>query len=75
MRSERAPWFIARDPASRELDKYKAKRPVVIACKMGQHAGAAGTVLRKQGFEQRQPVVTAVCMAEWRNQNLPVVQS
>jgi len=55
-----------------EIDKYKNK-PVAIVCKMGQHAGAAGTLLRKAGFTH----VTRLTggMMEWRNQNLPVVKS
>ena len=32
-----------------ELEKYKEK-PVTIVCKMGQHAGTAGAMLRKAGF-------------------------
>ena len=54
-----------------ELKKYQS-RPLVVTCKMGQHAGAAGTQLRKAGFEH----VTRLTggMAEWRNQNLPVVK-
>lgn len=54
-----------------ELERHKG-RPVAIVCKMGQHAGSAGTVLRKAGFEQ----VTRLSggMTEWRNQNLPVVK-
>ena len=55
-----------------ELEKYKQK-PVVLACKMGQHAGAAGTVLRKAGFENVSRLKGGI--AEWRNQNLPVVKS
>lgn len=54
-----------------ELEKYKQK-PVVLACKMGQHAGAAGTVLRKAGFENVSRLKGGI--AEWRNQNLPVVK-
>ena len=54
-----------------ELEKYKG-RPVAIVCKMGQHAGSAGTILRKSGFE---PVLRLTGgMTEWRNQNLPVVK-
>ena len=47
--------------------------PVVIACKMGQHSGAAGTLLRKNGFTN----VTRLTggYTEWRAQNLPVVKS
>ena len=55
-----------------ELKDYK-ERPVVIACRMGQHAGAAGTMLRKNGFEQVSRLTGGI--AEWRNQSLPVVKS
>ena len=55
-----------------ELEKYKEK-PVVLACKMGQHAGAAGTMLRKAGFQNVARLKGGV--TEWRNQNLPVVRS
>jgi rhodanese-related sulfurtransferase len=55
-----------------EIEKYKDK-PIAIVCKMGQHAGAVGTQLRKAGFAN----VTRLSggMIEWRNQNLPVVKS
>jgi len=55
-----------------ELNDYK-ERPLVVACKMGQHSGPAGTLLRKKGFEQVSRLTGGV--AEWRNQNLPVVKS
>jgi rhodanese-related sulfurtransferase len=55
-----------------ELKDFKDK-PVVVACKMGQHSGAAGTLLRKNGFEVVRRLTGGV--AEWRNQNLPVVKS
>jgi rhodanese-related sulfurtransferase len=54
-----------------ELAKYKDK-PVAIVCKMGQHSGAAGTLLRKAGFQQVMRLSGG--MMEWRNQNLPVVK-
>jgi rhodanese-related sulfurtransferase len=54
-----------------ELDKYKDK-PVVLACKMGQHSGSAGTQLRKAGFEQVSRLRGGI--ADWRAQNLPVVK-
>lgn len=54
-----------------ELKKYKAK-PVVVACKMGQHSGAVGTMLRKAGFENVARLRGGV--TEWRGQNLPVVK-
>lgn len=53
-----------------ELDKHKDK-PIVLACKMGQHSGPAGTVLRKAGFDVFR---LKGGIAEWRNQNLPVVK-
>ncbi|MEJ2086907.1 MAG: rhodanese-like domain-containing protein [Gammaproteobacteria bacterium] len=55
-----------------ELAEHKS-RPVVVACKVGQHSGAAGTLLRKNGFEHVRRLTGGV--AEWRNQNLPVVKS
>lgn len=54
-----------------ELKSHK-DRPIVVACKMGQHANAAGTVLRKQGFETVTRLTGGIL--EWRNQNLPVVK-
>jgi rhodanese-related sulfurtransferase len=54
-----------------ELEKYKG-RPVAIVCKMGQHSGSAGTLLRKAGFERVLRLTGG--MTEWRNQNLPVVK-
>lgn len=54
-----------------ELERHKVK-PVVVACKMGQHSGAVGTILRKAGFENVARLRGGI--AEWRNQNLPVVR-
>ena len=54
-----------------ELKKHQ-DRPLVLACKMGQHAGAAGTTLRKNGFENVTRLRGGI--AEWRGQNLPVVK-
>ena len=53
-----------------ELAKYKDQQ-VVIACRMGQHSGAVGTILKKAGFDVAR---LSGGMAEWRNQNLPVVK-
>jgi len=55
-----------------ELKKYKEK-PIVITCKQGQHSGAAGTALKKMGFEH----VTRLRggLAEWRGANMPVVKA
>lgn len=54
-----------------ELSKYKDK-PIVLACKMGQHSGSAGTQLRKAGFERVSRLRGGI--ADWRSQNLPVVK-
>lgn len=54
-----------------ELEKYKEK-PVTVVCKMGQHAGTAGAMLRKAGFASVSRLTGG--MTEWRNQNLPVVK-
>ncbi|UTW44347.1 rhodanese-like domain-containing protein [bacterium SCSIO 12696] len=53
-----------------ELDKHKGKT-LVVADKLGQHAGAAGKVLRKQGFDVRR---IRGGISEWQNQNLPLVK-
>ena len=55
-----------------ELSKHR-ERPIVVACRMGQHSGAAGTLLRKKGFEKVHRLTGGI--AEWRNQNLPVVKT
>lgn len=53
-----------------QLEKYRDKT-IVVADKMGQHAGTVGKLLRKQGFEVRR---LAGGMAEWSSQNLPLVK-
>jgi rhodanese-related sulfurtransferase len=40
---------------------------------MGQHAGAAGTMLRKNGFANVSRLTGGIM--EWRNQSLPVVRA
>jgi rhodanese-related sulfurtransferase len=55
-----------------ELKKFQDK-PVVIACKMGQHSGAAGTALRKAGFDNVSRLRGGI--TEWRGQSLPVVKA
>lgn len=54
-----------------ELEKHKAKQLIVVD-KMGQHAGAAGRVLREKGFTV---VRLQGGMMEWTQQNLPVVKA
>ena len=53
-----------------ELETHKAKL-IILADKMGQHVGNAGRALREKGFEVRR---LEGGMAEWSNQNLPVVK-
>ena len=55
-----------------ELSKHR-DRAIVIACKMGQHSGTAGVLLRKHGFQN--VVRLNGGLAEWRNQSLPLVKS
>ncbi len=54
-----------------DLEKHKDKT-VVLTCKMGQHSGTAGALLRKHGFADVSRLTGGI--AEWRNQNLPVVK-
>lgn len=63
------PFASIKERAS-ELDKHKAKQ-IILVDKMGQHAGAAGKTLRDHGFEV---VRLNGGMAEWKQQNLPMVK-
>ncbi len=53
-----------------ELDKYR-ERPIVLVCKIGQHAGAVSKKLRAGGFEKVYKMGGG--MTEWTNQQLPVI--
>lgn len=53
-----------------ELDAHKSKT-IILADKMGQHAGMAGRALRAKGFEVNR---LQGGMSEWQNNNLPVVK-
>ncbi len=64
--------FAALDSRINELKKHR-ERPIVVACKMGQHSGTAGSILRKHGFENVSRLTGGV--TEWRNQSLPVVKA
>lgn len=46
-------------------------KPLIIADKMGQHAGPVGRALKKEGFKVRR---LQGGMSEWSNQNLPLVK-
>ena len=54
-----------------ELESHKDK-PVVLVCKMGQHASAAGRKLKALGFENVRRLSGG--MAEWTSSSLPVVK-
>ena len=53
-----------------ELEKYR-DRPIVLVCKMGQQAGAAGKQLRAARFEKVFKMTGG--MMEWGNLQLPTV--
>lgn len=54
-----------------ELESYKDK-PVVLVCKMGQHASAVGRKLKALGFENVRRLSGG--MAEWTASSLPMVK-
>lgn len=64
------PYASIKDRVS-ELDKHKTKQ-IILVDKMGQHAGAAGKILRDSGFDV---VRLNGGMAEWKHQNLPMVKA
>ncbi len=63
--------FASFDSRIGELEPYKDK-PVVLVCKMGQHASAAGRKLKPLGFENVRRLSGG--MAEWTASSLPVVK-
>jgi len=63
--------FSSLDSRVGELESYKEK-PVVLVCKMGQHAGAFGRKLKAQGFENVRRLSGG--MAEWSANSLPVIK-
>ncbi len=54
-----------------ELEKYRDK-PIVLVCRMGQQAGAAGKQLKAKGFEKVYKMTGG--MMEWGNLQLPLVK-
>jgi rhodanese-related sulfurtransferase len=64
--------YATMDKRIQELEKHK-QRPVIIVCKMGQHAGAVGGKLKAQEFTDVRRLGGG--MAEWSASNLPVVKS
>ena len=53
-----------------ELEKHK-NEPIVLVCKMGQQAGAAGKTLKASGFEHVYKMTGG--MMEWSNLQLPTI--
>lgn len=55
---------------STEVASHKVKT-IILVDKLGQHAGAVGRLLGKEGFEVRR---LSGGVAEWQAQNLPLVK-
>ena len=53
-----------------ELEKHKAK-VIILADKIGQHAGKIGKILKGEGFQVRR---LQGGVSEWGNQGLPLVK-
>lgn len=54
-----------------QLDKFKEK-PVILVCKMGQHAGAAGRILSTSGFKDVRRLSGGI--STWKADGLPLVK-
>ncbi|HUH36549.1 MAG TPA: rhodanese-like domain-containing protein [Spongiibacteraceae bacterium] len=54
-----------------ELEKYR-ERPLVLVCKLGQHAGGIAKQLRAKGFARVYRLGGG--MAEWHHMQLPLVK-
>lgn len=63
--------FPALESRLSELDKHKG-RPIVVACKLGQHSGPAGTILARNGHESVARLAGGI--GEWRGAQLPLVK-
>jgi len=63
--------YASIDSRIAELEPYKEK-PIVLVCKMGQHAGAIGRKLKASGYENVRRLSGG--MAEWSANSLPVVK-
>ncbi|WP_116367950.1 rhodanese-like domain-containing protein [Parahaliea mediterranea] len=59
------------DDRKGELEKYRAA-PIVLVCKMGQQAGAAGKKLKASGFDKVYKMTGG--MMEWGNLQLPTTK-
>lgn len=54
-----------------EIDSHRDK-PVIVVCKHGQSAGAAGKILKANGFEQVYKLTGG--LSEWTAASLPLVK-
>ena len=59
------------DKRAVELEKFK-DRPIILVCKMGQHASGIGGKLKTLGFEKVHRLGGG--MGEWSASSLPVVK-
>ena len=55
-----------------ELEKFQ-QRPLILVCKIGQHAGAVGKVLHNKGFAEVYRLSGGI--SEWQSSQLPLVKS
>ena len=63
--------FSSFDSRLEELESFKDK-PIVLVCKIGQHAGTIGRRLKARGYENVRRLAGG--MGEWTASNLPVVK-
>ncbi len=63
--------FAALSKRFTELENLKSKQ-IIVVDKMGQHAGSAGKLLKEKGFTV---VRLQGGIAEWTQQNLPLVKA
>ena len=54
-----------------QLESHREK-PIILVCKMGQHAGAGGKLLAAEGFTDINRLNGG--MMEWQNMQLPLVK-
>lgn len=55
-----------------ELNKHKEK-PIIIVCKMGQHSGAVGKILKAKGFTNVKRLRGG--LSGWQADSLPLVKA
>ena len=68
--SRNIPYSKLKDNLS-EIAQFKEK-PVVLVCKMGQHAGAAGKILHSAGFKNVLRLSGGI--TTWKSDGLPLVK-